>query len=207
MENKNKYVVTITRQFGSLGRPIARLMSQKLGIDYFDRDIVEEASRKLNLPVSRIDELEERAEKSTRNGFMRMMYPLGTQVSSVQDKVFETQKNIMQFFAERESCIIVGRCSDFIFSDRPDSMHIYIYAPYNARVRNCIQNLKLEEQEAKKMIRSVDEAREQYHLHYAVFRPEDQRFKNIMIDSSMFGMERTADFLVDAVKRRFRLTD
>ena len=77
MENKNKYVVTITRQFGSLGRPIARLMSQKLGIDYFDRDIVEEASRKLNLPVSRIDELEERAEKSTRNGFMRMMYPLG----------------------------------------------------------------------------------------------------------------------------------
>ena len=115
MENKNKYVVTITRQFGSLGRPIARLMSQKLGIDYFDRDIVEEASRKLNLPVSRIDELEERAEKSTSNGFMRMMYPLGTQVSSVQDKVFETQKNIMQFFAERESCIIVGRCSDFIF--------------------------------------------------------------------------------------------
>ena len=53
------------------------------------------------------------------------------------------------------------------------------------------------------MIRSVDEAREQYHLHYAGFRPEDQRFKNIMIDSSMFGTEGTADFLVDAVKRRF----
>ena len=103
----------------------------------------------------------ERAEKSTKNGFMRMMYPLGTQASSAQDKVFETQKNIMQFFAERESCIIVGRCSDFIFADRPDSMHIYIYAPYNARVKNCIQDLKLEEQEAKKMIRSVDEAREQ----------------------------------------------
>ena len=66
MEKQKKYVVTITRQFGSLGRPIARLMSQKLGIDYFDRDIVEEASKKLNLPVSRIDELEERAEKSTK---------------------------------------------------------------------------------------------------------------------------------------------
>ena len=69
MEKQKKYVVTITRQFGSLGRPIARLMSQKLGIDYFDRDIVEEASKKLNLPVSRIDELEERAEKVDKKRF------------------------------------------------------------------------------------------------------------------------------------------
>ena len=199
MEKNKKYVVTITRQFGSLGRPIARLMSQKLGIDYFDRDIVEEASKKLNLPVSRIGELEERAEKSTKNGFMRMMYPLGTQASSAQDKVFETQKNIMQFFAERESCIIVGRCSDFIFSDRPDSMHIYIYAPYNARVKNCVRDLKMEEKEARKMIRSVDEAREQYHLHYAGFRPDDPRFKHIMIDSSLLGTEGTAEYLVDTL--------
>ena len=58
---------------------------------------------------------------------MRMMYPLGTQASSAQDKVFETQKNIMQFFAERESCIIVGRCSDFILlTDRTVCIFIYM---------------------------------------------------------------------------------
>lgn len=200
---EKKYIVTITRQFGSLGRPIAKLMSQKLNIEYFDRDIVEQASKKLNLPVSKIDELEERAEKSTRNGFMRMMYPLGTQVTSIQDQIFEAQKNIMEFLAEHESCIIVGRCSDFIFWDAPDSLHIYIYAPYEARIKNCIQDLGLTEKEAKKMIQSVDEARDQYHLHYAGFHPNDQRFKNIMIDSSMLGTEGTADFLVDAVTRKF----
>lgn len=150
MSKQKKYVITIARQFGSLGRPIAKLMAEKLGIEYYDRDIVEQAAQKLNLPVSKIDEVEESAKKSTKNSFRRMMYPLGTQASSVQDKVFEAQQNIMKFLVERESCIIVGRCSDFTLSDIENSIHIYIYAPYETRVRNCIEELQLDEAEAKK---------------------------------------------------------
>lgn len=71
-----KYVVTIARQFGSLGRPIAKLMSKKLGVEYYDRDIVEQAAKKLNLPVSQIDELEEKVKKTSTNSYKRMMYPL-----------------------------------------------------------------------------------------------------------------------------------
>lgn len=205
MSKQKKYVITIARQFGSLGRPIAKLMAEKLGIEYYDRDIVEQAAQKLNLPVSKIDEVEESAKRSTKNSFRRMMYPLGTQASSVQDKVFEAQQNIMKFLVERESCIIVGRCSDFILSDIENSIHIYIYAPYEARVRNCIEDLQLDEAEAKKMIKSVDEARDTYHMHYAGFLPNDPRFKNILIDSSLLGVEGTADFLVEAVKRKFGL--
>ena len=71
---------------------------RKLNIQYYDRDIVEQASEQLCLPVSQIDQLEEKAEKATRNGFMRMMYPLGTQTSAMQNKIFEAQKNIMRFW-------------------------------------------------------------------------------------------------------------
>lgn len=205
MSSEKKYVVTIARQFGSLGRPIARLMSEKLGIEYYDRDIVEQASKKLNLPVSKIDELEESAKKSTNNGFKRMMYPLGTQATSEQDAIFEAQQNIMKFLAERESCIMVGRCSDFTFADEKNALHIYIYAPYEARIRNSVEDLKLSESEAKRMIKSVDEARDQYHMHYAGFHPNDQKFKNIMIDSSTLGVEGTAEYLAEAVRRRFEL--
>ena len=74
---KTKYVVTITRQFGSLGRPIAKKMSEKLGIEYYDRDIVDQAAKKLNLPVSVVDEEEESAKKVVANPFSRMMFPLG----------------------------------------------------------------------------------------------------------------------------------
>ena len=129
MSDDNKYVITIARQFGSLGRPIAKMMSEKLGIEYYDRDIVEQAAKKLNLPVSHIDELEEKVKKTSKNSYMRMMFPLGTESSSEQDNIFEAQQNIMRFLVERESCIIVGRCSDFVLSDEPNAIHIYIYAP------------------------------------------------------------------------------
>lgn len=73
----SKYVVTITRQFGSLGRPIAKRMSEILDIEYYDRDLVDEAARKLKLPVSVVDREEESARKLPYNPFTRMKYPLG----------------------------------------------------------------------------------------------------------------------------------
>ena len=126
---KETYVVTIQRQFGSMGRPIARNMSEKLGIEFYDRDLVDQAAQKLNLPVSRVRENEETGEKKGRNPFWQMLLPLGSESPDEQDKIFEAQKNIIQFLAEKESCIIVGRCSDFILHDMKNAMHIYIYAP------------------------------------------------------------------------------
>ena len=139
------------------------------------------------------------------NNFRRMMYPLGTQADELQNKLFETQENIIKFLVERESCIIVGRCSDFILADEPHILRIYIYAPYEVRIKNCVEELHLEESEAKKMIKEVDQARDNYHMHYTGYLPNDQRFKEIMIDSSLFGTEGTADYLVEAVKRYFEL--
>ena len=204
--DEKKYVVTIARQFGSLGRPIARKMSEILGIEYYDRDIVDQAAKKLQLPVSVVDQEEERAVKQAVNPFSRMMFPLGKGTSNTQDNIFEAQKNIIQFLAEKDNCIIVGRCSDFILSEVENSIHIYIYASYEARLRHCIEELGMEETEARRMIKSVDEARDSYHMQYAGYLPDDKRHKDIMIDSSLFGVEGTAQFLADAVKRKFCLS-
>ena len=198
-----KYVVTITRQFGSLGRPIARKMSDILGIEYYDRDIVDQAAKKLQLPVSVVNQEEERAVKQAVNPFSRMMFPLGKGTSNTQDKIFEAQKNIIQFLAEKDNCIIVGRCSDFILSEVENSIHIYIYASYEARLKHCITELGMEEAEARRMIKSVDEARDSYHMQYAGYLPDDKRHKDILIDSSLFGVEGTAEFLAEAVKKKF----
>lgn len=200
---KRKYVITITRQFGSMGRPIAKKMAQKLGIEYYDRDIVDQAAKKLDLPVSVVDENEESAKKIVTNPFSRMKYPLGKGTDSTQDKIFEVQQNIIKFLAEKETCIIVGRCSDFILSDMENVMNIYIYAPYEDRVQHCVNDLHLEINEARKMIVEVDEARDSYYMNYAGYLPDDKNHKDIMIDSSIFGVEGTADYLVEAVRRRF----
>ncbi|MDO5344241.1 MAG: cytidylate kinase-like family protein [Lachnospiraceae bacterium] len=202
-----KFVVTITRQFGSLGRPIARKMSQILGIEYYDRDIVDQAAKKLQLPVSVVNQEEERAIKQAVNPFSRMMFPLGKGTNHTQDKIFEAQKNIIQFLAEKDNCIIVGRCSDFVLGEMENSIHIYIYASYEARLRHCIEDLEMDEAEARKMIKSVDEARASYHMQYAGYLPDDKRHKDIMIDSSLFGVDGTAQFLSDAVKKKFYVNE
>ena len=79
-----KYNITITREFGSLGRPIAHALSQKLGIEYYDRDIVDEVAKQLNLPVSQISD----AEESSHNHFFAHMFPLGTDKQYIQDMIF-----------------------------------------------------------------------------------------------------------------------
>lgn len=196
-----KYVITIARQFGSLGRPIAKRMSEILNIQYYDRDIVEKTSQELNVPVSKISEVEE----SVKNKFFYMKFPLGINTTETQDDLFKTQKMIIQSLAEKESCIVVGRCSDYVLQEYENHLSIYIYAPYQARLKNCIENLNMEEKVARKMIADVDRARDLYHMHYAHYLPSDVNYKSIMIDSSLLGVDGTAKFLADLVKEKFNL--
>ncbi len=196
---KEKFVVTITRQFGSMGRPIARMVSERLGIEYYDRDIVEMTSKNLQLPVSTISDVEE----SAKTAFFNMNYPLGMGTTTIQDSIFSVQKKIIIDLAERESCIIVGRCADYILWDRKNIFNVFIYAPYEARLSNCIERLNLRPDEAKKMIASVDKARESYHRHYCGYSMSDKEHKHLMIDSSLLGIEGTCEILTDVIRKKF----
>lgn len=201
--SQSRYVVTITRQFGSMGRPIAKKMAQMLGIEYYDRDLVDQAAKKLNLPVSVVDEVEEKANGLSHNPFFRMANPLGSGTTNTQDKIFEAQQNIIKFLAEKETCIIVGRCADFTLSDMENAIHIYIYASYEARLEHCIKDLKMDEAEAKSMIVAVDKARDSYHKNFTGYMPDDKAHKDIMINSSLLGVDGTAEYLVDLIRKKF----
>ncbi|OPX45236.1 cytidylate kinase [Ruminiclostridium hungatei] len=196
-----KFVVTIARQFGSLGRPIARKVSEKLGIEYYDRDIVELTARNLNLPVSAISD----AEESAKSAFFNMNYPLGMGTTAIQDSIFAAQRKIIVNLAEKESCIIVGRCADHILRDCKNIINVFIYAPYEARLVNCVERLDMRPDEAKRMIASVDKARESYHRHYCGYSMSDKDYKHVMLDSSLLGVDGTCDVLADVIKKKFNL--
>ena len=102
MAQQNKYIITITRQFGSMGRPIARKLAEMLGIQYYDRDLVDQAAEKLQLPSSKVDEQDDIYSEGKINPFFRMASPLGKK-QDMQEKIFNAQKNIIKFLAERES--------------------------------------------------------------------------------------------------------
>lgn len=194
-----KFVVTIARQFGSLGRPIARLVSEKLGIDYYDRDIVEMTAKNMNLPISTISDVEE----SAKSAFFNMNYPLGMGTTAIQDSIFAVQRKVMVDLAEKQNCIIVGRCADHILKDHKNIINVFIYAPYEARLSNCVERLNMTPGEAKRMISSVDKARESYHKHYCGYSMSDKEYKHVMIDSSLLGVEGTCEVLADLIKKKF----
>lgn len=198
---KEKFIVTIARQFGSLGRPIARKVSEELGIEYYDRDLVDLAAKQLNLPVSTISDVEENA----KSAFFNMSYPLGMATTEIQDSIFAAQSKIITSLAEKESCIIVGRCSDYILKENKNIINIFIYASYAARLRNCVERLNMQPAEAKKMIADVDKARESYHRHYCGYSMADKDYKHVMLDSSLLGVDGTCDVLVNIIKKKFDL--
>ncbi len=195
------YAITITRQFGSLGRPIARELAEELGINYYDRDIVESVAQKTNLTVSEISDNEEVAD----NRFWKMKFPIISETRMVQDHIFEVQKNIIQDIAAKEDCIIVGRCSDYILKDHEKCIHIYIYASEEQRMKNCVEVLHLEPQEAKRMMKDVDRARESYHTRYAGYLPNDENHQDIMINSGLLGTEGTAKALADIIRKKLAI--
>jgi len=197
----DKYVITITRQFGSMGRSIAKELSGLLNINFYDRDIVEEASKEMNLPLSVVNAQEEKA----KTGLFYRTLPLGNGTSTIQDIIFNAQKEIILDIAEKESCIIVGRCSDYILRNFKNHISIHIYAPYDARFDNCVNLLNMTPHEAKKMIHSVDKAREAYHMKYAKHLPSDIKRNNLLIDSSLLGVSDTAKLIADVAKAKFKL--
>lgn len=196
---EKQYIITIVREFGSMGRPIARRLSELLGIEFYDRDIVEETARKMNLPVSVVSINEE----NQGSAYSRMRFPLGKSSREKQDEIFRVQSEIIRSLAKRESCVIVGRCSDYILRDFENRLSICVYAPFEKRIENCVSPLGMDEETAMQMTVEVDKARRKYHKRYANYSPEDIKNKNLLIDSSFFGIEGTARLIAEIAKSKF----
>lgn len=196
MEN---YVVTISRQFASFGRSIAQKLSEELKIEFYDRDIVEATAKRMGQPIPVISNEEE----NSGSAFFRRKYPLGMGVANIQDEIFQVQTNIIRDIAKRESCIFVGRCAGSVLKDHPRCLNIYIYAPYEHRLRNCIEIFQMDPKQAKKMIKDVDKARENYRYRYCTEVSNAYDGYDIMIDSSRFGIDKTASMIADIVRNTF----
>lgn len=197
------YYITIARQFGSLGRPIAKELSEILGIEYYDRDILEMACRELGKPI---DEVEKYDETVGKNKFMQMMYPLGMGDSDMHTRLFQMQQSLIRDITNKgQSCIFVGRCADYVLKDNKRCINVYIYAPYEDRLRNSIDVLGLEGEDAKRMIKEVDKARESYHKTYVKTSLSTIDDRSILINSSELGVVGTAQLLAYMVKLKFQI--
>lgn len=205
--DEKRFVITITNQFASTGRVIAGRLGKLLGVACYNEYIAGEAAKALGLPENLVDETEERSRRQVADSFFPTLFASqGSRANDMQDRIFRTQEQIIRDLAKRESCIIVGRCSDFVLEDEPTAVHIYIFAPYADRVKHCMSWKNVDEETARSMIAEQDEARISYHMNYAGFAPDDKGHKDLLINASLLGTDGTARLLADVIRRRFSLT-
>jgi cytidylate kinase len=197
-------VITVTRQFGSLGRKIARQVADNLGYEYYDRDIIELAVKEMRGDIEKLSMF----DGQLASPFDKMMYPLGKGNSHMKQALFEMEKSIMVDLATTRNCVIVGRCSDYVLRkfDIPEEnmLNVFIYAPIEKRLTNCKEELNIEDPgEAYRYLTKVDKAREEFYKHYTKHSFDSNRYRNLLIDSSMADFGKVADVITDAARIKF----
>lgn len=196
-----KEIITVTREFGSLGRPIAREVANRLGMKYYDRDIIDIAARNMGMNVDQLLDY----EGKQLTVYDKMMHPLGFGDAAAQERLYKMEKSVILELATNDKCVFVGRCVDYLLKDVKDVLSIYIYAPYEERLKNCIDTLHLSEKEAKKYIKGVDKARMDFYKYNCGSDYNKTKYRHLLIDSSAFGEEVTVDTICNLARARFKM--
>ena len=194
------YVTTISRQFGSLGRPIAMKVAHKLNIDYYDRDLIENAASILNQDMRSISPLDE----TIKLPFANALFPLGIGTGSMHRKLFKVQENLIHECVQKSNCLIVGRCADFILKDYPRRFNVMIYAPFEERVKNSVNQLRIPEYEVVDYVKEIDKARDTYHKYFTNEKLDTINNRDLLIDSSTMSQDDIANFIIEAAKKKLK---
>lgn len=183
-------IITIAREYGSGGRLIAQRVAEKLGIFYYDNEIIDLAARELGFDVDTIRRVSE--EKSSS-----FMYTLSSTAFTLplNDQVFAMQSKIIRHIAENDTCIIVSGCADYILEDFDDVLTVFIHAPFESRVKRVKEVYKEEHDDYKKFVMKKDKARSNYYNYYTTKKWGQLKNFDLTINSD-FGIEEVADIIV-----------
>lgn len=186
-------IVTIGREFGSGGRTIGRLLAQKRGIPCYDREIIEEISEKSGFAGKYIEENGEYGQLGLIGSlFTNRFYYQG---QSNEDIIWMYQRELILELAERESCVIVGRCADYILREREDVLRVFIHADLDFRSRRIVDVYGEREAAPQQRLKEKDRRRAAYYQFYTDMKWGDARNYHICLDASALGIERCAELL------------
>ena len=193
-----KRIITISREFGSGGRFIGEEVAKKLGITYYDKNIISEIAEKSGLSPEYI---QESAELSPKKGLFA--YALaGRDITgkSIEDMVYEAQRKVILELAEKESCVIIGRNADFILRDRNDVLNVFIHGDMPEKIQRISQLYHVREQDAVKMIADIDKRRMTNYNFYTDQKWGKASNYTLCLNSSQLGYDRCEAIIMECVK-------
>lgn len=160
-------VIVIGRQYGSGGHDIGKMLAEKLGYEFYDREIIEITAGTTGMTSEFIKKREETMTNSLLYDLVNQMYQYGDKNDGApKDKIFEAQAKAVKELAEKGNCIIIGRCSDYILKDNKNTLKLFFTAPIESRVNRVSKRLKIEHNEAVRKIRREDKLRADNYRYY-----------------------------------------
>ena len=209
MANK---IYTIGREFGSGGREVGEKLAAKLGIKLYDKELLQQAAKDSGF----CEEIFENHDEKPTNSFLYSLVMDTYSVSGysaapfldmpLNHKVFLAQFETIKKIAEKESCVIVGRCADYALSDNPDCINIFIHADLDVRIKNVSRNLNITENKARDIINKTYKQRASYYNYYTSKKWGDSKSYNLSLDAGKLGTDNCVEMilkfreLMDAMK-------
>ena len=212
-----KKIITISREYGSGGRLIGKLVAESLGYDFYDKEIIDMAAQESGLSPDFIKKTEQNLSSGflynlllgssysrTANGASSIN---GTQMLPLADQVFNAERKVILDLAKKGNCVIVGRCADYILntSDEIDSkslLNVFIYGNLEEKLKRIEDLYKEPEQAAKKTIQQIDKRRANHYNTFTEATWGDRKNYDIMINSSTAGIEETARLISEIAKHQ-----
>lgn len=201
-------VISIGRQFGSGGGEIGKKLANELKIAYYDKELLAIAAQESGLCPEIFEKADERESSGLSYAFSLGFSPLGMYIPCddilSNEKLFLLQSETIRNLAAKESCVIIGRCSDYILRDNPDCLSFFIHNTLDNRVKHIIERENVSETQAKEMIAKVDKSRAAYYNYYTNKLWGVASSYSFSLDASILGTDGTVAFLKDFIKRKFK---
>ena len=200
-------VITIGRQLGSGGKEMAEMLARELGVSVYDKALLQAAACESGIDASLFEQADENESTSLFGSFFSIHGSISEYFAGGScidnDRLFEIQSEAIRNIAQGESCIIVGRCAEYVLRDHPAMLSVFITADHNDRVERIMRTEGLEREAAVEFIEKNDKKRRSYHDYYATTHWGEARSYDLCVNVSRLGIAATVDFLKQYILKRF----
>lgn len=198
---KPKLVITISREFGSGGYEIGQKLAEKLGITFYDKQLEKLEAEESGLSISFIQAHEQRMAHNLVYDFLTAGYAMYNEDLPPMEKLFAAQNKILRrIAASDESCVIMGRCSDYILYNDPNSFRIFVHAPTDYRAQRVAQTKNVPLDQAYADIERTDIGRARHYQQFANREWGNTKYYNLAVDSAMYGVDGSVELIDNAIR-------
>lgn len=196
------FVVTVGCEYGSGGPEIAKMVADYFGVEYYNRDLVDKVVDQIGVDKGLVEEADTKI--GVRYAFDTSY---GVRYANLSNRVIDAQFQAIHDFAEKSSCVIVGRSSDYILKDRNDVLNVFIYAPETDEIAAVMKEKGISERKAREEWESVEKAQHARHEYITGKKRGDRHTRDVLLNSSLLGWKETADLIIELVERKYEIPD